>query len=91
VVVSTRRGTVDEQASYTWGTESTVTTSLSPSIGACSQCERPLPAAPALIERWRHGSLFLAGELDGEAAALLLCPDCVEEEHTGAFDEGGQE
>jgi hypothetical protein len=68
-----------------------VTTSLSPTIGACSQCEQPLPADPALIERWRHGALFLAGEHDEEAAALLLCPDCIEEEHTRAFDEGGQE
>ena len=68
-----------------------MTASLSPTVGACSQCERPLPPDPALIERWRHGSLFLAGEHDEEAAALLLCPDCVEEEHTRAFDEGGQE
>lgn len=56
----------------------------------CSQCGRPLPEEADQLERWRHGALFLAGELDA-AAALLLCPECVEEEHSRAFDEGGEE
>jgi hypothetical protein len=78
------------EAFYTRRTEPTVTTSPSALVGACSQCERPLPVDSAAVEQWRHGSLFLAGELDA-TAALLLCPDCVEDEHSRAFDEGGQE
>jgi hypothetical protein len=57
----------------------------------CSQCGRPLPEDVDELERWRHGPLLLAGELDADAVALLLCPDCVEEEHSRAFDEGGEE
>jgi hypothetical protein len=57
----------------------------------CSQCGRPLPGTADEIERWHHGPLLLAGDLDEDAAALLLCPDCVEEEHSRAFDEGGEE
>ena len=57
----------------------------------CSQCEQSLPADSAAIEAWRHGPLFLTGELDDEAVALLLGPECVEEEHSHAFDEGGRE
>lgn len=57
----------------------------------CSQCGRPLPDDVDEVERWLHGPLFLAGELDRDAAALLLCPDCVEEEHAHAFDEGGED
>jgi len=68
-----------------------VTTTLSLSGLVCSQCERSIPADTAAIEAWRHGPLFLTGELDREAAALLLCPECVEDEHGRAFDEGGQE
>jgi hypothetical protein len=68
-----------------------VTTTLSPSGLLCSQCERPLPADAASIEEWRHGPLLLAGELGEDAAALLLCPECVEDENSNAFDEGGQE
>jgi hypothetical protein len=68
-----------------------VTTTLPLTPLGCSQCERPLPADAAAIEHWRHGPLLLAGELDEAAAELLLCPDCVEEEHSRAFDEGGEE
>ena len=68
-----------------------MTTLLSPNDLVCSQCEQSLPAETAAIEQWRHGPLFLTGELDEEAVALLLCPECVDEEHSRAFDEGGQE
>lgn len=68
-----------------------MTTTLSLNELVCSQCERALPVGTAAIAEWRHGSLFLTGELDEEAAALLLCPECVEEEHSRAFDEGGRE
>jgi hypothetical protein len=64
---------------------------LSLSSLVCSQCERSLPADTASLEEWRHGPLFLRGELDEGAVALLLCPECVEDEHSRAFDEGGQE
>jgi hypothetical protein len=67
-----------------------VATTLSLGGLVCSQCERPLPADAASIEEWRHGPLFLTGELDDAAAALLLCPECVEDEQSLAFDDGGQ-
>jgi hypothetical protein len=54
----------------------------------CSQCGRPLPGDPSEVERWRHGPLFVTGELDDDAAQLLLCPDCVSEERAREFEEG---
>jgi hypothetical protein len=68
-----------------------VTTTLSLNDLVCSQCEEALPVDTAAIDEWRHGQLFLTGELDEDAVALLLCPECVEEEHSRAFDEGGRE
>jgi hypothetical protein len=68
-----------------------VTTTLSLNDLVCSQCEESVPADTAAIDEWRHGPLFLSGELDEDAVALLLCPECVEEEHSRAFDEGGRE
>jgi len=41
---------------------------------ACSQCGRPVPAGP---------------DLDEDAAALLLCPDCRRELEEHEFEEGG--
>ena len=68
-----------------------MTTTLSLNDLVCSQCEESVPADTAAIDEWRHGPLFLNGELDEDAVALLLCPECVEEEHSRAFDEGGRE
>jgi hypothetical protein len=68
-----------------------VTTTLLLNDLVCSQCGESLPADTAAIDEWRHGPLFLTGELDEDAVALLLCPECVEEEHSRAFDEGGRE
>ena len=68
-----------------------MTTTLSLNDLVCSQCEESVPADTAAIDEWRHGPLFLNGELDEDAVALLLCPECVEEEHSRGFDEGGRE
>jgi hypothetical protein len=55
----------------------------------CSQCGRSLPSELEAVSGWRHGELVLADDLDEMTAALLLCPDCVAEEHAGAYEEGG--
>ena len=53
----------------------------------CSQCGRT-PADEGELARWKHAELVLAGELD---AAMLLCPECAEEDRELAYDEGGAE
>jgi hypothetical protein len=54
----------------------------------CSQCGRELPADPGELQRWEQGSLAVAGELDDVTASMLLCPDCVEEDRVGEYEEG---
>ena len=59
---------------------------------ACSQCGRAAPVDdPDELARWRHGRLLLAGELDEMTATMLLCPECLEEERAGAYEEGGSD
>jgi hypothetical protein len=55
----------------------------------CSQCGHVLPSDPDELSGWRHGELVLAEDLDETTAALLLCPECVAEEHAGGYEEGG--
>jgi hypothetical protein len=55
---------------------------------SCAQCGRALPADPIELARWKHGNLAAAGELDETSAALLLCPDCVEEDILGQYEQG---
>src|SRR5262245_57079435 len=54
----------------------------------CAQCGRPLPSDAAELARWKNGTLAAAGELDETTAAMLLCPECADEERVGAFEEG---
>lgn len=54
----------------------------------CAQCGRPLPAALPERARWRQGREAVAGELDELTAAMLLCPDCAEDDRVGAYDAG---
>ena len=54
----------------------------------CAQCGRPLPDDLAELDRWRNGALAAAGEIDETTAALLVCPECAEDEQSGAYEEG---
>lgn len=54
----------------------------------CSQCGRPAPTDPGELRSWRHGDLAASGEPDEAAAAMLLCPECVEEDLAGDYDAG---
>ncbi len=55
----------------------------------CSQCGRPAPVDdPDELARWRHSRLLLAGEPDEVTATMLLCPECVEEDHAREYEEG---
>jgi len=54
----------------------------------CAQCGRPFPGDASAIERWRHGRLAAAGELDETSAPILLCPECTEDAVSGAYDVG---
>lgn len=55
---------------------------------ACSQCGRAFPRDGAEAAGWKHVDLVLSGELD---EAMLLCPECREEDRELAYDEGGAE
>ena len=54
----------------------------------CYQCGRKLPPGTAEAARWQHADLVRSGELD---EAMLLCPECREEDREMAYDEGGGE
>jgi hypothetical protein len=54
----------------------------------CAQCGRPLPDDDAAVREWRFGELAAAGELDETSAAILLCPECVEDAVRGGYDVG---
>lgn len=54
----------------------------------CSQCGRPAPADSEELRRWRHGNFVASGELDDATAAMLLCPECVEEDLSGDYEAG---
>lgn len=55
---------------------------------SCSQCGRSAPTDSGELQSWKHGDLVSAGEIDDVTATMLLCPDCVEEEHAGEFEAG---
>ncbi len=55
---------------------------------ACYQCGRMLPPDTAEQARWKHVDMVLSGELD---EAMLLCPECREEDRELTYDEGGEE
>jgi hypothetical protein len=54
----------------------------------CSQCGRAAPTDNDQLRDWKHGELVFAGELDEMAAAMLLCPECVEEDRTEEYEAG---
>ena len=47
-----------------------------PVAAECAQCGREAPAEWAELERWRHGELALAGDLDDITAGMIVCPEC---------------
>jgi hypothetical protein len=55
---------------------------------ACSQCGAEAPEDPFELVLWKYGRLALEGDFADAIDWLLLCPDCVEEEHDHAYDEG---
>lgn len=55
---------------------------------ACAQCGRTAPTDPRELMRWANGSLAVRGDFPDVIGSLLLCPECVEEEHAHEFDEG---
>lgn len=51
----------------------------------CAQCDRPAPTDPDLLRTWRHIEL-ITSPVDELIAKMLLCPACLEADHTGDFD-----
>jgi hypothetical protein len=37
---------------------------------------------------WKNAVLALSGETDDTTAAMLLCPECADEERLGEYEEG---
>ena len=56
---------------------------------ACSQCGREAPGDSHGLMHWAYGSIAVRGDLPEVIDAILLCPECVEEEHAHEFEEGG--
>ena len=54
----------------------------------CAQCGRPLPSDAAELARWKNSTLAAAGEIDETTAAMLLCPECAEDDRLGEYEEG---
>jgi hypothetical protein len=54
----------------------------------CAQCGRPLPSEAAELARWKNATLTASGEIDDATGAMLLCPECVDEERLGEYEEG---
>ena len=55
---------------------------------ACSQCGREAPGDPHELRRWACGSVAVRGDFPEAIDHLLLCPECVEDDHAHQFDEG---
>ena len=51
----------------------------------CAQCDRPAPTDPDLLHGWRHSELMIC-PVDELIVKMLLCPSCLEEDHTGDFE-----
>jgi hypothetical protein len=60
---------------------------LAPTL-SCAQCGRPVPQDPDALRSWENGDLLIAGGLGDVTAAMLLCPECVEEDAAEAYDAG---
>ena len=56
---------------------------------ACSQCGREAPGDSHELMHWTYGPIAVRGVFPEVIDLLLLCPECVEEEHTHEFEEGG--
>lgn len=55
----------------------------------CAQCGRTAPSDPGELTGWAYGRTALRGEFPEVIDVLLLCPECVLEDHDHDFDEGG--
>jgi len=53
----------------------------------CAQCGRA-PVDSAELARWRPHEIIAEGPPDDVVAAMLLCPDCVEDYRLAAYDAG---
>ncbi|MGD0714721.1 MAG: hypothetical protein ABSB24_11120 [Gaiellaceae bacterium] len=51
----------------------------------CAQCDRPAPTDPDLLHAWRHSEL-ITSPVDELIVKMLLCPACLEDDHTGDFE-----
>jgi len=56
---------------------------------ACAQCGRDAPTDSYELKDWAYGRIALRGDFPDVIDLLLLCPECVDEEHEHAFDDGG--
>ena len=54
----------------------------------CAQCGRDAPTDPRELSTWRHADLVSEDELDDVTAALVLCPDCDDDDRHGKFEPG---
>ncbi len=53
----------------------------------CAQCGRA-PLDSSELARWRAPELVVDDPPEALAAGMLLCPDCVEDDRSGAYDLG---
>ena len=53
----------------------------------CAQCDCPAPTDPDLLQAWRHSAL-ITRPVDELIVKMLLCPDCLEDDHVGDFESG---
>jgi hypothetical protein len=51
----------------------------------CAQCDRLAPIDPELLRLWRHSELMIS-PLDELIVKMLLCPACLEDDHSGDFE-----
>ena len=56
---------------------------------ACAQCGCAAPTAPGELTSWAYGPIAVRGEFPEVIDVLLLCPECIVEDHDHEFDEGG--
>lgn len=54
---------------------------------ACAQCGGSVTDLAALAS-WLNGKVALDGDFPETVGQLLLCPDCVDEEHRQDFEQG---
>ena len=56
----------------------------------CAQCDRIAPTDPDLLRGWRHSEL-MTSPLNDLIVRMLLCPACLEDDHTGDFESTGSD